>query len=138
GTASGTGAHDHGNLRDALSAHVGLVEEDASEVFAVGEYLILAWQVGAPRIDQINTRKTVLLGNGLRAQVFFYRQRVIGAAFDCRVVCDNHAVGTDCAADAGNHTSGGYLFAIDIVSSQLCDPQKRRARVEQRINTLAG
>lgn len=37
GTSSGTGAHDDGDLGDALGAHAGLVIEDATEVVAVGE-----------------------------------------------------------------------------------------------------
>jgi hypothetical protein len=47
GAAGRARAHHHRDLRDALRAHVGLVEEDAAEVVAVGEDLVLVGQVGA-------------------------------------------------------------------------------------------
>ena len=47
GPAGGAGTHDHGNLRDALGGHIGLIEEDAPEVLAVGEHLVLIRQIGA-------------------------------------------------------------------------------------------
>ena len=45
--AGGARAHDGGDLRDAARAHVGLVVEDAAEVFAVGEDFRLVRQVRA-------------------------------------------------------------------------------------------
>lgn len=69
--ASGARAHDHGDLRDAHGTHIGLVEKDPAEVFAIREHLVLTRQVGAARVHQINARQTVLLGDSLRAQVFF-------------------------------------------------------------------
>ncbi len=71
GTARGAGAHDHGNLRDALGAHVGLVEEDPPEVLTVRKHFVLARQVGAAGIHQVDARQAVLLGDRLGAQVLF-------------------------------------------------------------------
>ncbi len=44
GAAGRAGAHDHGDLRDALRGHAGLIEEDPSEVIAIGEDLGLKRQ----------------------------------------------------------------------------------------------
>mmetsp|Transcript_6142 Transcript_6142/g.9004 ORF Transcript_6142/g.9004 Transcript_6142/m.9004 type:complete len:211 (+) Transcript_6142:631-1263(+) len=41
GSTSRTGATHHGYLGDAAAGHVGLVEEDATEVLLVGKHLIL-------------------------------------------------------------------------------------------------
>ena len=116
GTACGTGAHDHGNLRDARCAHVGLVEEDPSKVLAVREHLVLARQVGTPRVHQINARQAVLLGDGLRPQVFFDRQWVVRTAFDRRVVGDNHALHALDPTNAGNDPGCRNVFAVHVVS----------------------
>ncbi len=47
GATGRAAAHDHRNLRNALRTHIGLVKEDAAEVVAVGEHLVLVRQVGA-------------------------------------------------------------------------------------------
>ncbi len=47
GAARRAGAHDDRDLRDAGGRHAGLVEEDAAEMVAVGEHLVLVRQVGA-------------------------------------------------------------------------------------------
>jgi len=41
GAAGGAGSHNRGDLWNALCRHIGLVEEDATEMFAVGEDLVL-------------------------------------------------------------------------------------------------
>ena len=61
GAAGGAGAHHHRDLRDALRRHVGLVVEDAAEVVAVREDLVLERQVGAAGIDQVDAGQAVLL-----------------------------------------------------------------------------
>ncbi|MND99129.1 hypothetical protein D3C80_915060 [compost metagenome] len=71
--AGGARAHDHGDLRNAQGTHVGLVEEDPTEVFAIGEHFILTRQVGAARVHQVQARQAVLQGDGLGAQVLFHR-----------------------------------------------------------------
>ncbi|MNN39926.1 hypothetical protein D3C81_1539830 [compost metagenome] len=60
-------AHDHGDLRNAHRAHVGLVEEDPPEVLTIRKHFVLTRQIGAARIDQIDTRQTILLRDGLCA-----------------------------------------------------------------------
>ncbi|KWV85103.1 hypothetical protein PFLmoz3_05251 [Pseudomonas fluorescens] len=138
GAAGGARAHHHGNLRNALGAHIGLVEEDPPEMLTVGEHLVLARQVGAAGVHQVDTRQAVLLGDGLGAQVFFNGQRVIGAAFDRGIVGHNHAFDAFHPADAGNHPGSRDVFAIHLVGGQLAQLEKRRTRIEQTVDTLAG
>jgi hypothetical protein len=58
-------------LRDALGGHLRLVKEDAAEMVAVREDLVLAGQVRAAAVDQINARQMILFGDLLGAQVLF-------------------------------------------------------------------
>jgi hypothetical protein len=92
GAAGGARAHHHRDLRDALRRHVGLVVEDAAEVVAVGEDLVLLRQEGAAGVDQVDAGQAVLLRDLLRAQVLLHRHRVVGAALHGGVVGDDHAL----------------------------------------------
>ncbi len=127
GAAGGAGAHHHGDLRDALGAHVGLVEEDAAEVLAVGEDFVLARQVGAARVHQVDARQAVLLGDGLGAQVLLHGQRVVAATFYRGVVADDHALHAFHAADAGDHAGGGDVFAVHLMGGEGGDFEERGA-----------
>ena len=60
GAAGRAGAHHHGNLRNAFRRHARLVEEDAAEVVAIGEYLGLQREKGAAGVDQIDAGQAVL------------------------------------------------------------------------------
>jgi hypothetical protein len=44
----------HGHLRDARGGHARLVVEDAPEVVAVGEHLVLHGQEGAAGVDEVD------------------------------------------------------------------------------------
>ena len=92
GAAGGAGAHHHRDLRDAAGREVGLVVEDAAEVVAVREDLVLPRQEGAARVDQVDAGEPVLLGDLLGPQVLLHRERVVGAALDGGVVGDDHAL----------------------------------------------
>ncbi len=137
GAAGGARAHHDRDLRDALRAHVGLVEEDAAEVLAVGEDLVLVRQVGAAGVDQVDARQAVLLRDLLRAQVLLHRHRVVGAALHRRVVGDDHAVVALDPADAGDHARAGRLAVVHAVGGELADLEERRARVEQAVDAVA-
>ena len=136
GAAGGTGPHDHGNLRNTPGTHVRLVVEDPAKVLAIGKYLVLARQVGTAGVDQIDARQAVLLGNRLGAQMLLHRQRIIGAAFDRRIVGDNHAFNTFNAADTGDKTASWNILTVHLVGCELTDFQKGRARIEQSVDTL--
>ena len=92
GAAGGARAEHRGDLRNALGAHGRLVVEDAAEMFPVREHLVLARQERAAGVDEVDARQPVLQRDLLRAQMLLDRDRVVGAAFDRRVVGDDHAL----------------------------------------------
>src|SRR3546814_14273563 len=65
----------HGDLRNALGRHGGLVEEDAPEVIAVRKDLVLVGQIGPARIHQVNARQPIMLCDFLGPQVIIDGQR---------------------------------------------------------------
>ena len=136
--AGGARAHDHGDLRNAGRRHVGLVEEDAPEVFLVRKYLVLARQVCAARVDQVDTGQPMLLGHALRTQVLLHGDRVIRAALDRRIVADHHALAARDAADAGDDPGARRLVAIHAVGGQRRQLEERGARIEQHFDAIAG
>src|SRR3546814_3922003 len=54
GTASGAASHHARDLRGARRRHVGLIEEHAPEMVAVGKYLGLMRQVRAAAVDEVD------------------------------------------------------------------------------------
>ena len=91
GATCSAGAHDGGQLRDTLGRQVGLVEEDATEVVAVREYVILLQQHRTAGIHQVDARKVVLLGDLLGTEVLLHSHRVVGTAGDGGVISGDHA-----------------------------------------------
>ena len=116
GAAGRARAHHHGDLGDALRAQVGLVVEDAAEVVAVGEHVVLVRQVGAAGVHQVDAGQAVLLRDLLRAQVLLHRHRVVGAALHRGVVADDHAVDAADAADAGDDAGAGRVAVVHAVA----------------------
>ena len=146
-TACRARAHDARDLWNSLGAQVRLVVEDAAKVFLVRKHFILQGQESTARIDQINAGQVVLQCHFLRAQVFFYRHRVIGAALYGGIVGDNHTFQTLDAADACDHAGGGgvswvalilsCVLAIHSPSSEWRKLEERRAWVEKRLYPIA-
>ena len=137
GAAGGAGAHHHGDLRDAARRHVGLIVEDAAEVIAVGEDLVLIGQIGAARIDQIDAGQLVLGGDLLGAEMLLHRHRIVGAALHGGVVGDDQALAPRDAADAGDDAGGRDLVAVHAVGRQLAELQEGRAAVGQEADAVA-
>ena len=119
GAARGAGAHDRGDLRDALGRHLRLIEEDAAEMLAVGKHLVLVRQVGAAGIDQIEAGQSARARDLLRAQMLLHRDRIVGAALHRRVVGNDHAFAPGDAADAGDDAGRRHLVAIHPVCGKL-------------------
>ena len=137
GAARRARAHHDRDLGDALRAHVGLVEEDAAEVFAVGKDVVLARQEGAARVDQVDARQPVLHRDLLRAQVLLHRHRIVGAALHRRVVGDDHHLLPVHPADAGDDAGRRRLAVVHAVRGELADLEEGRAGVEQAVDALA-
>ncbi len=120
-----------------VGGQVGLVVEDAAEVLAVGEHLVLARQERAAGVDQIDARQPVLPRDLLGTQVLLDGDRVVGAALDRGVVGDDHAFAPGDPADAGDHARAGALVVVHAVGGQRRQFQKRAARVEQPVHAVA-
>ena len=131
GAARGARAHHRGDLRDALRRQVGLVEEDAAEMIAIGEDLVLHRQERAAGIDQVDARQPVLPRDLLCAQMLLHGERKIGAALHRRIVRDDDALASGNAADAGDDAGGRHLVVVEAVGRQLRQFQERRAGIDQ-------
>ena len=134
GAAGRAGAHHGGDLRDALRRHPRLVVEDPPEVVAVGEDLVLQRQERAARVDEVDARQPVLLGDLLRAQVLLDRHREVRAALDRRVVGDDHALAALDDADPGDDPCAGRLAVVELPGGERRELQERRVRVEQPVD----
>ena len=137
GAAGGARAHHHRDLRDAGARHGRLVVEDAAEMLAVGEHLVLVGQVGAAGIDQVDARQVVLARDLLGADVLLDGHREIRAALDRGVVAHDHAFAAGDAADAGDDAGRGDVAAIHVVRRELRQLEERRADIEQHADAVA-
>ena len=136
-TARGARPEHGGDLRDAFGGQVGLVVEDAAEVLAVGEHLVLARQERSPGVDQVDARQPVLAGDLLCAQMLLDGDRVVRAALHRRVVGDDHAFATGDPADAGDHAGAGAFVVVHAVGGQRRHLEERAAGVEQTVHAVA-
>ena len=137
--AAGRARSQHGgDLRDALGAEFSLVVEDPAEVLAVGKHLVLAGQEGAAGVDEIDAGQPILPGNLLRAQVLFDRNRVVGTAFDRRVVGHDHAFATGDPADTGDDAGPRAFVVVHPVGGKRSDLEQRTAGVEQAVDSVTG
>ena len=107
GATSGRAAEDNGELGQPGGAELGHVVKNASEVFAVGEDLLLHGQEGAAGVDQVDAGQAEVGGDGLQAQVFLEGDGEVAASLDGWVVGhDGHGLAGD-DADAGDYSAGG-------------------------------
>ena len=137
GAAGGARAHHRGDLRDALRGQVGLVEEDAAEMLAVREDLVLHRQERAAGIDQVDAGQAVLPRDLLRAQMLLHRDREIRAALHRGVVGDDDAFAAGDAADAGDDAGRRHLVVVHAVGGKLRQFQERRAGIDQSGDPIA-
>ena len=110
--AGSAAAHHQRDLRDSGGRHPCLVVEDAPEVLAVGEDLVLEGQERAAAVDQVDARESVLAGDLLRAQVLLDSHRVVGAALDRGVVRDDGALHATHPPDARDDAGAGRLVVV--------------------------
>lgn len=128
--------HHHGNLRDALGAHIGLIKEDPAKVVAIGEHLILLRQVGPARVDKIDTGQLALLSNFLRPQVFLNGHREIGAALHGGIVTDHHDLLALHPANPGNNARTRRGIVIHVMRRRGPYLKERCARIKQVCHPL--
>jgi hypothetical protein len=137
GAARGARAEHNCDLRDALGGHARLVVEDAPEVIAVREDLVLQRQEGSARVDEVDAGQTVLEGDLLGADVLLDRHREVGAALHRRVVGDDHDLAAVHAADTGNDARRGGGVVVEAVRREWAQLEKGRSAVEDAVDALA-
>jgi hypothetical protein len=69
--------------------------------------------------------------------MLLYRHRIVGAAFDGRVVTHDHAFATRDACHAGYQARAGCVVGVHVVRCEQSQFQKRRPRVNETRNALA-
>ena len=104
----------------------------------VGKHFVLAGQVRAARVHQVDAGQPVFFGHALRAQVLLDGDRVVRAALHRRVVADHHALAAGDAADAGDDAGARRLVAVHAEGGERRQLEERRARVEQHLHAIAG
>ena len=128
--------HNHGNLRNALGAHLGLIVKDTPEVVTVRENLVLLRQVRPTTVDQVDTGQAVLLRNLLGAQMLLYRHREIGAAFNGGIVANDHAFLPRDHTDPRNHPRRRRGIVIHPMRRRRADLQKRAPSIQEVGHTV--
>ena len=106
-------------------------------MFLVRENLILVRKIGTTAVDEIDTGQVVFFGNLLGAQVFLDGHRIVGAAFDRRVVADDHALVALNPADARNDPGAGGCVVIHVVGRGRRQFKEGRARIQQTCHPVA-
>ena len=119
-----------------MRRHLRLVEEDAAEVVAVGEDLVLQGQEGTARVDQVEAREVVLRGHLLSSQVLLDRERKVRAALDGRVVGDDDAFAALDYSDPGDDAGRGCLTVVEIPGGERIQLEERGAGVDQPIDAF--
>jgi len=132
GATGGAGAHHDRDLRNALGGHLRLIIEDAAEVPFIGENLVLLRQERAAGIDHVDAGQIVLAGDILGAKMLLHRHRIIGAAFDGRIVGDHDAFPAGYPPHPGNDAGGMHVTAIEAVGRKRRQFQKCRAGIDCR------
>jgi hypothetical protein len=113
-----------------------LVVEDPAEMIPIGKHFGLMRQIGAAGIDQIEAGQPILARDLLRSQMLFHRHRIIGAAFDGRVIADDDAFTPGDPADAGDQAGAMNGVLVHLVRRQRRQFQERRPGIDQRHHAL--
>jgi hypothetical protein len=136
--ACGARTHHDGDLRNAGGRHVRLVVENAAEVILVGEHFVLARQVCAARVHQVDAWQPVFLCHALRAQMFLDADRIVSTALHGRVVAHDQAFAPRHAPDARNDSGGRRFIVVHAEGREWRQFEKRGAGVEQHFHPVAG
>ncbi len=105
---------------------------------AVGKDLVLLRQECAAGVDQVDAGQPILTRDLLSTQMLFDRNRIVGAAFDGRVVGNDHAFAAGNPADTGDDAGPRAFVVVHPVGSKRCDLQQRAAGIEQAVDAVAG
>ena len=88
-------------------------------MFAIRKNVVLVRQIGAAGIDQVDASQSVFTRDLLRTQVFLDGDRIVGAAFDRRVVAHDDALTASDFADAGDDAGRRRGIVVHTVGGEL-------------------
>ena len=91
----------------------------------VGKYFVLSRQERAAGIHKIYAWQVVLRRNFLRSQVFLHCNRIVGTAFDSRIVGNDHTVDAVHLSDARDDARCRDVVVIHVVSGKATDFEER-------------
>src|SRR5205085_8599012 len=104
----------------------------------VGEDLVLKRQKRAARVDEIEARQPILLGDFLGTQVLLDGEREVRAPFYGCVVGDDHAFPALDDTDAGHDPRSRCLSLVQIPGGQWVELEERSPRIDEAVDALAG
>ena len=107
-------------------------------MIAVREYLVLAGQIRASAVDEVDARQSVCLGDFLGAKMLLDRHWMVDAALHGCIVGEHHHVPTGDQADAGNCPRRRHLALVHAMRREQPYLQKRRFRIEQPLHPVPG
>src|SRR3984957_8879315 len=138
GPAGDTRAQNNGDLGDAHGAHAGIVAKDATEVFFIGEDLVLHGQEDAGAVHEIDHGKMVLHGYFLQAQVFLTSYGEPGAGLYGLIVGDDDALPFADIADPGDGTTGGAaaLGFVQLITRKGAEFDKGAVFIDEVTDAL--
>ncbi|MCY1506252.1 hypothetical protein D9M68_404960 [compost metagenome] len=97
----------------------------------VRENLVLVRQIGATGVNEIDARQMVFRGDLLRPEVLLHRQRIVGTAFDRRIVADDHAFAARHPADARDQSGRRRIAIVHAVRGRHADFEERRCGIDE-------
>src|SRR5258706_10169236 len=103
----------------------------------VRKHLVLQWQEGAARIDEVHARETILQSDLLGPQMLLDGHRVVRAALHRGIVGDDDDFLALDAPDAGDEARGGRISVVHAEGGELRELEEGRARIQQGAHALA-
>ena len=94
-------------------------------------------QEGPARVDEVDAREVVLLGDLLGAQVLLHGEREVRAALDRGVVRDDDAAAALDHADPGHDAGRRRLAVVDVPGGEGVQLEECRAGVDEQVDALA-
>src|SRR5690349_16590444 len=69
--------------------------------------------------------------------MLLYREWIVGAALDGRIIRDDQHIAAGDAADAGHHSGAGRIAVVHAPRGQRRELEERRARIDQPLDAFA-
>lgn len=88
-------------------------------------------EICAARVDKVDTRQLATLSYLLCSKVLFHGERIIGAAFDRRIVGNHHALNSFDYADASHDTRAWDGLIVHLPSGELTNFKEVATIIEQ-------